>query len=61
MEFDTETKWKGLVNAEALRNSRIWPRLMQGPLKEMPELEFTNKRGLALEWFSPEKVGVITR
>lgn len=51
MEFDTETKWKGLVNAEALRNSRIWPRLMQGPLKEMPELEFTNKRGLALEWF----------
>jgi len=31
--------------------AEIWPRLMTGPFKEMPESEFTNKRGLALEWF----------
>lgn len=51
MKFDTETKWKGLINADCSGKAEIWPRLMPGLLKEMPELEFTNKRGLALEWF----------
>jgi len=51
MKFDTETKWKGLVNAEALRKSENLAALNAGPLQEMPELEFTNKRALALEWF----------